>query len=245
MSGERRQPAYASVADHLRRRIVSGELAAGQRLPSEALLQEAFGVSRSTVREALRMLASQRLVSTTRGVTGGTTVEAPDPGDVAEMLSTSLALLSQTESCTVVELLEVRELLEVPAARLAAQRRTDVQLARLSAAVPGTDGDQPPTTYEVNRSLHELVLEASGNRLLPMLTQPLFEVMRTRFLRDRAPAGFWDAVHDDHGSVVEAIAARDAEGAAAAMATHLARLRETYEAIDAGPPPISPPPAGP
>ncbi len=64
-------PAYAVLAEHLRNRILSGELQPGARLPGEAELTAEFGVGRSTIREALRSLASQNLITTTRGVTGG------------------------------------------------------------------------------------------------------------------------------------------------------------------------------
>ena len=66
------QPAYQQVADQLRDRILDGSVAAGDRLPTEVELSEIFGVSRSTVREALRVLASRGLIRTTRGTTGGT-----------------------------------------------------------------------------------------------------------------------------------------------------------------------------
>lgn len=67
-------PAYAVLAGHLRSRILSGELQPGERLPGEAELTAEFGVGRSTIREALRSLASQNLIETTRGVTGGASV---------------------------------------------------------------------------------------------------------------------------------------------------------------------------
>src|ERR1700716_910080 len=76
---QRIRPAYRQVADELRRQIIAGLLPAGHRLPNEPELSRAFGVSRSTVREALRVLASQHLIETLRGGRGGSFVAAPDP----------------------------------------------------------------------------------------------------------------------------------------------------------------------
>ncbi len=225
-------PAYRQVADRLRHLILSGELTPGERLPVEAVLADQFGVSRSTVREALRSLASENMVETTRGVTGGTFVRQPHPGQVADTLGTGLELLTGSDAITVTELLEARELLEVPAARLAAVRRTEEQLVRLDAALPEPRRVLESRSFEVNRTFHAIVLEASGNRLLEVMTRPLFVVLQTRFLRDAAPARFWRRVDVEHRSIADAIAAGDERAAAQEMSAHLVHLRATYEKID-------------
>src|SRR5690349_832064 len=103
--------------------VLSGRPRDG-RLPSETELSIKFGVSRSTVREAIRTLASQGLVYTVRGVNGGLRVARPKPTDVSDLLSANLTLLTLSDGCSVAELLEARELLEIPAAKLAATRRS-------------------------------------------------------------------------------------------------------------------------
>ena len=79
MSVDVRAPAYRLLADDLRAQITSGRLVPGDRLPTEPQLCQRSGVSRSTVREALRLLASQHLIVTTRGVSGGSFVAHPSP----------------------------------------------------------------------------------------------------------------------------------------------------------------------
>jgi DNA-binding transcriptional MocR family regulator len=93
---QRVRPAYRQVADELRSQIMRGALAPGERLPSEAELSRAFGVSRSTVREALRSLTSQHLIETLRGVQGGSFVAAPDPARVVEDVGSALGVLVAT-----------------------------------------------------------------------------------------------------------------------------------------------------
>lgn len=230
---QRIQPAYRQVADQLRSLILTGELQPGSRLPNETDLATLFGVSRSTVREALRVLSSQGMLTTTRGVGGGSFIAHPEPEQITRYLEASLGLLSGADEVTVQELLEVREMLEVPAAGLAAQRRREEDLELLReileqerAVHPVNDG------YEEHRRFHQTILDLSGNALLPVLTRPLFVTLRTRFLRDQAPSRFWADVEHDHGAIYERIAAGDAPGAERAMREHLVSLALTYEQID-------------
>ena len=114
---------YELVAERLRERVVDGDLQPGERLPNEATLAVDFGVSRATVREALRVLAAQSLIRTSKGAGGGSYVTLPSVDGVSEYVLSSISLLADADDVTLEELLE-RELLEVPAARLAAARRT-------------------------------------------------------------------------------------------------------------------------
>ncbi len=225
------EPAYQQVAEKLRREIISGKFEPGHRLPVEGDLAEQLGVSRSTVREALRALTSQKLVVTTRGVTGGSFVAHPIPSDVGDSLIESLEWLAMADQITVGELLEAREMLEVPAAGLAAIRRTPEELAALDQHCrmpPRTRG----STFEGTRNFHVLIVNASGNRLLETMTRPLFVVLQDRFLRDQAPDSFWKRVDIEHNTIYKAIEAGDRMVAEYEMKEHLHHLRRMYEQID-------------
>lgn len=225
--------AYEEVAARLKKRIMAGKLAAGHRLPTEAELCEQFGVSRSTVREALRVLSSQGLVTTSRGVGGGTSIARLDHTDVADMLEANIMLLTSMEGCTVAELLEARDFLEVPAARLAAVRRTEVHLADLRAAIPAAPQNLPVRRRsQANRAFHQAILDAAGNRMLHVITAPILTVMHARFLRDMTSDEFWQRVADEHRAILRGIEAGDPELAGREMAHHLRSLRGAYEAID-------------
>jgi len=225
-------PAYQQVAETIRSQILAGQLVPGNRLPVEGELAEAYGVSRSTVREALRSLASQGLVVTTRGVTGGTFVARPQPEQVSESLVTGIGFLTGAAELSVAELLEARELLEVPAAGMAAARRSEDQLAALRSALPDRPGTDLSPTFESNRNFHVLVLEAANNRLVEVMTRPVFEILQTRFLRDQAPRTFWKRVDTEHRSIFDAIESGDRISAEQRMLDHLHHLRRTYERID-------------
>lgn len=224
------RPAYQQVADQLRELIVGGSLAPGDRLPVEADLSSGFGVSRSTVREALRLLGSQGLIQTVRGVNGGTFVSENDLSAVSDFLETSIGLLSGGRGISTAELLDALEVLEISSARRAAQHHTAAHLADLDASVavraPGR-GTRP----EHDDQFHLLLLATGDNRLLEIVTAPLVRVVRSRYQRHLETAGGAD-VNDDHAALLACVGTGDAEGAASAMRAHLHRLRAVYEEVE-------------
>lgn len=230
--------AYEQVADQLRQLITSGELTPGDRLPTESELCQAFGVSRSTVREALRSLASQQLVYTSRGATGGTFVANSDPRAISSYLETSIGLLS-ADVLTVDEIMAVREMLEVPAARLAAEHRTADDLHALRSAVERETSVADPH-HEGPRDFHDRMLAATHNSLLEIVAQPIFSVLRNRFARANTPAALWQDVHNCHREILAAIEQGDGDAAATAMRDHLQRHHNAYLDMDKMPRETSP-----
>lgn len=226
-----RSPAYRTVSDELRRLILSGDVSPGQRLASEHDLSLQYGIGRSTVREALRSLASEGLVVTTRGVTGGTFVNRPSASLATASLSTSLQFLTAADALSVAELVEARELVEVPAAALAARRRRTDHLERLEATIPEKRGDEG-TDFVSNRDFHTVVIEAVGNRLLEVVIQPVFEILQTRFRREGLPPDHWSQVDADHRAILSAISAGDGGAASDLMRSHLRSLRAIYEGME-------------
>ncbi|OZD10992.1 MULTISPECIES: FadR/GntR family transcriptional regulator [Nocardiaceae] len=225
-------PAYAVLATHLRERILSGELQPGQRLPGDAELTAEFGVGRSTIREALRSLASQNLIQTTRGVTGGSFVSAPTVGHISAHLETGVALMAAAETVTVDQLMEVRNLMEVPAAGIAAFRRTDEHIAQLRQTIFDPTDAQGPETFTKNQEFHLVLLRAAQNPLLELITAPVFRVLSGRFGRDHAPDGFWTCVDHDHRAILDVVADGDSMGAMDLMRKHLDHLGDSYRQMD-------------
>lgn len=227
-------PAYTRLATRIREQILSGELSPGDRLPPEAELSTHYQVSRNTAREAIRALASQGLLTVRRGVTGGTFVALPSLDQVSGSLQTSIALLADSADLPVWALVEIRELLEVPGAELAALRRTDDDLAELEQALFDPVAVDPGSVYVHTRDFHAGVLRATHNPLLVALAEPVHRILRDRLLRDKAPAGFWHSVDRDHREILNYLRDRDQAGAREASRAHLRALRGTYEQIDRG-----------
>jgi DNA-binding FadR family transcriptional regulator len=224
--------AYEQVHDQLRELIMRGELVRGERLPNETVLAREFGVSRSTVREALRALAAHNLIHTVKGASGGSFVTLPTVDHISEFLQANIGLLSASNDVTLEEFLEARRLLEVFAARQCAARRSDADLARLRetiidvpSAVPGEE------RFVYNEGFHSAVLDGAGNTLLRIAAQPIFSVLQTNFSREALSVGFAEQIDGDHRAILAAIETGDGEAAAVEMQKHLDYLSETYTSM--------------
>ncbi|MCE3555993.1 FCD domain-containing protein [Pseudonocardia sp. RS11V-5] len=226
---QRVRPAYRQVADELRSQIMQGILEPGARLPAEAELTRMFGVSRSTVREALRALASQHLIETRRGVQGGSFVSAPDPTKLVEDVGSALGVLVATPQLRIGDLLEARLLLEPAAARLAAQRADVETIEALRAAAHAPRDPRDPSGFVPHLDFHTTILMATGNLMFTMMGQPVGDVLRTKLDRAAVAREQWDEVDACHADIAEHIARGEAEHAEEAMRNHLLDLRELYE----------------
>jgi GntR family transcriptional regulator, transcriptional repressor for pyruvate dehydrogenase complex len=223
-----RAPAYQVLADELRDEITSGRLRPGERLPTEPELCARNRVSRSTVREALRLLSSQNLIITTRGVTGGSFVARPSPAKLAESLSAGVRMLLVTQGAGGGELMEIREMLEIPAAGLAAQRRTEADLDRLRATLFDPVPDDPAARCAAHGAFHAALAAASGNPLYELVTSPLYAVGDEARLGSCVPHSMWVQLDAEHREILRCVVARDVTGAQRATTWHLARLRSTW-----------------
>jgi DNA-binding FadR family transcriptional regulator len=222
--------AYEQIADQLRELITTGRLAPGERLPNEATLARQFGVSRATVRESLRVLAAQNLVRTAKGSGGGSYVTLPSIDHISEFLRANFNLMTASQDVSLENLLEARMLLEVPAARLAAERRSEESVARLEASIPEellSLGIQDQFAF--NKSFHSTVLEACGNKLLYVCAQPVFSVLQRALQRSDLSSAFHREIHESHRRITAAISAGDADAAEREMREHLEHLRPEYE----------------
>jgi len=149
---------------------------------------------------------------------------------VSESLRSGLGRLAHAEHVTLDELLEARELLEVPAARLAARRRAEEDVARLRESIPGDPlrlSTQEQFVY--NRDFHTVVIEACGNTMLAVAAQPIFAVLQTHLSRSRLGRAYHRAVNEHHRAVADAIHATDEAAAGEQMHEHLQFLRPYYE----------------
>lgn len=225
------RPAYEQVAVQLRARILDGTMRPGQRLPVEAQLSSSFGVSRTTIREALRMLTSQDLVYTVRGVNGGTFVAQVDAKGFIDNMESRLGLMASNDVFTPDELIEVRILIEVPSARLAAQRRTPDDLEALRLAAQDNEiSNTRAARRQHSRDFHMCVLRAAHNELLTSIASPIFAVWHRLGL---TTTDDWGGIDKEHYKIIECIERGDGDGAAQATAEHLSKMRGETEAEQA------------
>lgn len=216
-----RPPAYQLLADELRADITSGRLQPGERLPPEPELCVKTGVSRSTVREALRLLASQHLIVTTRGVTGGSFVAHPDAEQLADGLAAGFTLLTNSAAVSLSDLLELRRALEVPAAGLAAGRRTEEHLAEMRSALFDPMVDDFDTMMAAHTEFHTAVAKATGNALFELVVRPLYHASFGEDVTGDLPADYWVQIDSDHRELLDCVTARDGEAASRCASKHI------------------------
>lgn len=215
------------VENQLRDAIISSVFKRGERLPSEAELANQFQVSRATVREALRALVAQGLISKSPGSGGGSFVETVDHESLKSMLSGSLETILKLGSVSLAEATNVRRMLELPAARLAAENRTEEQAEELLRLIEHQDlliADErdhlDPELFELGMSIYSLVAAASGNRLLASFVSAINRVTVPVYMRDLSPDDA-NATLGKSRALVAAIVAKDADAAEAAMDAQL------------------------
>lgn len=217
------------VERQLRDAIASGGLSEGDRLPPEADLAERFGVSRGTLREALMSLVSAGLVVRQAGGTGGTFVGSLDTQDLGEKLANLVALFVGIGKADHSEVVEVRTHLEVPAAGMAAENRTDgdvIDLRRIVALQESRLTGGTPDAGAENADFHYAIAVASQNQLLAALIHALNTVTRKPIrIGDLALRSRQHKI-DDHRQLVEAIAAGDRPLAERLMREHLLFVRD-------------------
>ncbi len=213
----------AQVEQKIRAAILSGELTGGERLPSEDELGKQFGVSRTTVREALRALCAQGLITKSPGVKGGSFVQEVDSGSLGEILQESLEVRLRLGALRPDEVAMVREYLEVPAVRLAAENRSARDLATLREVVGREKAASvdDPEAVELGTRFHATIAAASGNRALASFVQALHAVGEP--VRDLRPTAEETVRH--HQAILAAIDAGDPDAAEAATLEHLEYLR--------------------
>lgn len=215
---------YQRLADDVQAAIISGALAPGDRLV-EADLAEQYNVSRGTVREAFRLLASQHLVETLRGRSGGTFVARVVPERISEYLLTTMGVLLTHDGIDLSDLVEIRQLIEPFAASLAAARHESgpsLELRHLQTPASSPQRD------DMNWAWHRAVLRLSGNPLLPALATPVYEALTTRFDRSKGRRGHFSRIEKEHAEITSLIEAGDARGAESAMRDHLQVVHLTY-----------------
>lgn len=216
------------LAERLRRLVEAGTLRAGDRLPTEAQLCADHGVSRSVVREAVHRLKSHGLVTSRQG--SGVYVNAPPAHRPLEFDPRVLE-----SAASVVQVVEVRRVLEGEMAALAAERATRAQVSGLKRALAAVEAatDEGRDGVAEDLAFHRLIGQATGNpqfgRLIGFLEQYLREAMRITRGNEARRQDFMDAVRAEHRAIVDAIVARDPRSARRAALRHLHNSEKRLE----------------
>ena len=205
--------------DKIRERIVSGAWAAGDRLPKESELAAELGLSRNSLREAVRALSQLRVLEVRQG--DGTYVSSLEPDLLLESTGFVSHLLLGEGA---VALYEVRRILEAAAAALAAARIDDVGKKELALSLDQMrDAHGVEELVEADIAFHAVIARATGNPVLISLLASLsLRMHRVRLWHGRAADNALDVTRDEHRRMFEAIVGADPELARAAATAHIA-----------------------
>jgi DNA-binding FadR family transcriptional regulator len=217
------------LAEHLRERILGGDFQEGFQLPTERQLAESSGLSRTSVREALRILEIEGLIVTRPGRGGGSAVRRPSPDSIQR----SVELFIRGHRILFRSLLETREAIEPVVAQLAARNHTAEDLANMREkqnVLEASFGDRN-AYLAANVQWHLAVAQASHNELLTAFMTAISQAIRAgtdieTFNSDAVRTATIRA----HARIMQAIANRDSEAAARRMARHVGAYSEQVEA---------------
>ncbi len=224
------------IADHIRNRILSGELREGDSLPSEAELLESFGISRPTLREAFRVLETEKLISVSRGSRKGATIHAPKIDVVARYMTYVL----RTNEISISDIYDARLAIEPFAVRRLAEKQPKEVVERLRLEAQRLDElNEQEKHEEVTVGLtefHRVLVEVGGNRTLNLLVELLNDIMRTHQIQHLSLRPFTSAEQKKRSKVgiksfyrlIEYIEQGDAEGAEHHWRLHLEKTNKIW-----------------
>lgn len=203
------------VLEQLRARILSKEFAPGGELPPEGGLAQMLGVSRTVIREAMRMLRAEGLVEVAQG-----RKPRVKPATAQFAVDTMVSLVKRSDG-TLLDLIEVRLPLERAIAGLAAERATVEQMEQMAAAIHAqATALKLSEQIDADLRFHSLLAASTGNAVFGMFLGTLAELLRESFSRTNFKTGAERAV-SGHRRVLEAIRRRDVSGAQQEMMSHL------------------------
>ncbi|MEU1971563.1 FadR/GntR family transcriptional regulator [Microbacterium sp. NPDC019599] len=207
----------------IRRMITSGELGPGDRLPPEKELSERLGLSRNSLREAVKALEVIRVLDVRRG--DGTYVTSLEPRLLLEAMAFVVDLHTDR---SVLEIFGVRRILEPAGAALAARSMTPETVVRLTALIEQTDaasGIEDLVAHDLE--FHQAIVEASGNEYLSRLVESMSSgTVRARIWRGITQQGATERTIAEHRGILGALSRGDARLAEALMLTHIAGIED-------------------
>jgi GntR family transcriptional repressor for pyruvate dehydrogenase complex len=216
---------FEQVAEQIEKRILDGELRSGDRLPTERHLAEQFHVSRTAVREAMKILAQKGLVDMRPG--RGTIVI--DGANAAMQDSIDLVMkLRLGEVGGSNNLVEVREILEIEIAALAAARATEKEIAAMREAVKIMDEtlDDADAFIAADNRFHEALAQATQNTLIFILVNSIVNLLSEQRKQIFDVEGGPQRGQIHHKRILESVIRRDPQAARDTMRSHLRQVRE-------------------
>jgi len=215
-----------NAIDKIKAMIVSGEFPSGSKLPKEEDLAQMLGLSRSSLREAVRALTAMRILVTKQG--DGTYVSSLEPHLLMEALS-FISEVAQNSSAG--QLMQVRRLLEPQAVALAAGHLTGADLTRLGEVLSLSEATISVDEFvRLDIEFHKLIVDVLGNPVLSLLLQAMStKTQRVRIVRGNVAHQAVENARREHRAILAALTDRDAQLAASLSTAHVYGVEQWLE----------------
>jgi GntR family transcriptional repressor for pyruvate dehydrogenase complex len=226
--------AFEEILFQLEEAIAAGHLSAGDRLPPERELAARFAVSRTSVREALRVLEALGIVRVRRGAENGATLLEEPTNAFTHLLRFYVAL----EHVSLDDLLQLRIALESWLAAAAAHRRAGIDLSEAAALLERMDAEEldEPEFLEQDLAFHLAIARACGNELAALVLEGCRTAILRTMIDTTVRAGDWPSIRRrlrrEHREIFGAIDAGDGAGASALVDAHIRSFYALYERRD-------------
>ncbi len=224
------------IAQYIKQTIVDGQIQSGEKLPSEQELADQFQVSRPTIRDALKILAASKLIYSKPGIKGGHYIAEISISNMVSDFSDFISISLGVQGMSIDEVVEIRQILEIKAAFLAAQRRTEEDLESMREILEGfNDLNTDPMIYEQDFKFHRCLARATKNRMIMITTDAIILSLTPLFQSIDCPKVLRDKLSIELQDIYEMIQNKEPEKAAKKMAEHIGHFGDffTYELLAA------------
>lgn len=214
----------AQAVESIKTLIVSGVLKPGEALPAERDLAAMLGISRPTLREAIGALSAMNVLDSRHG--DGTFVTSLEPSLLLEPIN----FLLRIDETAILHLFEVRRVLEVGAARLAAPRITEAEVNELAKLVESArlSLGQPMRYLQYDYDIHTLIIKSTCNPLYISIYESISQLSIKSRKRTASISTTREQAHEDHIAIVDALRSHDGEKAACVMQAHLETMERSF-----------------
>ncbi len=224
---------FEEIIDQIKDLLLRKELKVGQKLPNEIELSESMGVSRSSLREALKVLSALGIIESKSGE--GTVIKQAQPENLSEIM----ALIAVSGGMDTLELFEARIALETATIRIVANRRTDADLQRIEGILIEMDQQYDVTNEEIKSTFdflfHKSIVEASGNKMLIIIIGVISNLLREQIKTTRTELASSPEVlrrfQKEHWEIFYAIKNKNPNEASRLMDAHLSNAQIQLDLI--------------
>lgn len=217
------------IAGHIKQSILDGELSPGDKLPPEKELTEIFKVSRPTLRDAIKLLTASNLIETRAGANGGHFVAQVSYEDMTNNFSDFISLSLGLKGISLDEVAEIRKFIEIESTALAAERRTEEDLEKLSNILNMMNDSLESSYFDLDFEFHKQLAFCSKNRMFILTIEAINIALKPLFQATNSSASLKKELKDELQEIFIAIKNQDSKRAKQTMIVHLDHFENHFK----------------